>query len=92
MEMDPTPGYSFASWDTGYGDLRALPDLATLREAAWLDRSALVLCDAVAEEGDEPVSVAPRTSGPPLLRASAIAAASAAHCAPCNSDTRPPRR
>ncbi len=61
MEMDPTPGYSFASWDTGYGDLRAVPDLATLREAAWLDRSALVLCDAVAEQGDELVSVAPRT-------------------------------
>ena len=61
MEMDPTPGYAFASWDTGYGDLRAVPDLSTLREAAWLDRSALVLCDAVAEDGDELVAVAPRT-------------------------------
>ena len=58
MEMDPTPGYRFASWDTGYGDLHLVPDVSTLRRAAWLDRSALVVCDAF--RGDEPVAVAPR--------------------------------
>ena len=58
MEMDPTPGYRFTSWDTGYGDLHLVPDVSTLRRAAWLDRSALVLCDAF--RGDEPVAVAPR--------------------------------
>ena len=58
MEMDPTPGYRFTSWDTGYGDLHLVPDASTLRRAAWLDRSALVLCDAF--RGDEPVAVAPR--------------------------------
>jgi glutamine synthetase len=61
MEMDPTPGYAFASWETGYGDLCALPDAATLRRAAWLERTALVLCDAVDEESGEPVEIAPRT-------------------------------
>jgi glutamine synthetase len=61
MEMDPTPGYAFASWDTGYGDLHALPDPATLRRAAWLERAALVLCDAVDEQSGELVEVAPRT-------------------------------
>ena len=61
MEMDPTPGYAFTSWDTGYGDLRAQPDLATLRRADWLDRTALVLCDAVNEADGEPIEVAPRT-------------------------------
>lgn len=60
MEMDPTPGYAFTSWETGYGDLRAVPDLSTLRHAAWLDRTAIVLCDALAEERDEPIAVAPR--------------------------------
>ncbi len=60
MEMDPTPGYAFASWATGYGDLHATPDLATLRRAAWLERSAIVLCD-VEREGEGPVEVAPRT-------------------------------
>ncbi len=61
MEMDPTPGYGYTSWQTGYGDLRAIPDLTTLREATWLDRTAIVVCDAVDEERGEPVAVAPRT-------------------------------
>ena len=61
MEMDPTPGYAFTSWDTGYGDLRAQPDLSTLRRADWLDRTALVLCDAVNEADGGPIEVAPRT-------------------------------
>jgi len=60
MEMDPTPGYAFTSWETGYGDFRAVPDLSTLRRAAWLDRTAIVLCDARRGEADEPVAVAPR--------------------------------
>jgi glutamine synthetase len=61
MEMDPTPGYAFTSWDQGYGDLRAVPDFATLRVGAWLDKTAIVLCDAVAEDGDDWIEVAPRT-------------------------------
>jgi len=61
IDMDPTPGYDFASWEQGYGDIRAVPDFATLRVGAWLDRTAIVLCDVVDEESDEPVEVAPRT-------------------------------
>lgn len=61
MEMDPTPGYAFTSWESGYGDLRAVPDLATLRRAAWLEGTALVLCDALHEQRDEPIAVAPRS-------------------------------
>jgi glutamine synthetase len=61
MDMDPTPGYAFASWDTGYGDVHCVPDMRTLRHAAWLERTALVLCDAVREDGGEPIEIAPRT-------------------------------
>ncbi len=61
MEMDPTPGYAYTSWETGYGDLHAVPDLRTLRRAAWLDRTAFVLCDAVQEKGAGLVPVAPRS-------------------------------
>jgi glutamine synthetase len=61
MEMDPVPGYRFASWADGYGDMRCLPDLSTLRRAAWLERTALVICDVLDEEGGTPVEVAPRT-------------------------------
>jgi glutamine synthetase len=61
MEMDPTPGYAFASWETGYGDVHCVPDPATLRRAAWLPRTALVLCDVERGEPPAPVEVAPRT-------------------------------
>ena len=60
MEMDPVPGYKFASWETGYGDFRAKPDWNTLRRAAWLPKTALVMCDLHGESDDEPVEVAPR--------------------------------
>jgi len=60
MEMDPTPGYGFTSWETGYGDLHAVPDLTTLRRAAWLERTALVLCDSLDTSTGFPVAVAPR--------------------------------
>jgi glutamine synthetase len=60
MEMDPVPGYGFASWEKGYGDVHCVPDLDTLRWAAWLPRTALVLCDVVTDADHEPVAVSPR--------------------------------
>ena len=33
MEMDPTPGYAFTSWETGYGDLHAGDRRSTLGRA-----------------------------------------------------------
>ena len=60
MEMDPVPGYAFASWEEGYGDVHVVPDFATLRRAAWLPKTALVLCDLYTEREHEPVAVAPR--------------------------------
>jgi glutamine synthetase len=71
MEMDPVPGYKYASWEQGYGDFHLVPDMATLRVAAWLDRTALVLCDVSDTADHERVSVAPRT----VLRRQVIAAA-----------------
>ncbi len=60
MEMDPIPGYAFTSWEKGYGDFHCVPDFDTLRRAAWLPKTALVLCDVRNGPGDEPVAVAPR--------------------------------
>ena len=59
-EMNVLPGYTFASWEQGYGDLVMQPDLATIREIPWLDRTALVLCDLVSEDTGEPIEVSPR--------------------------------
>ncbi|MCK6692602.1 MAG: glutamine synthetase family protein [Thermoanaerobaculia bacterium] len=61
MEMDPVPGYRFANWELGYGDFHLVPDLATLREAAWLDKTALVLCDVVSDKTHALIPEAPRS-------------------------------
>jgi len=60
MEMEPLPGYRYASWETGYGDFRMVPDIATLRLVPWLEKTAMVICDVADEETGEPVEVAPR--------------------------------
>ena len=61
MEMEPVPGYRFASWQLGYGDFHVVPDMGTLRLASWLDRTALVLCDVKSEKTGELADVAPRS-------------------------------
>jgi len=60
MEMEPLPGYEYASWETGYGDFRMVPDLSTLRLVPWLEKTAMVICDIADEHTGEPVEVAPR--------------------------------
>src|SRR5438093_1232573 len=60
MEMEPLPGYRYASWETGYGDFRMVPDMSTLRLCPWLEKTAMVICDIANEETGEPVEVAPR--------------------------------
>lgn len=59
MEMDVVSGYSFATWEQGYGDMHAVPDMNTLRLAAWLPKTAMVLCDLY-RDGHAPVTVSPR--------------------------------
>ncbi len=59
VDMEPLPGYRFANWDTGYGDLHAVIDPATVRPLPWLPGSVLVLCDLLTMHG-EPVEVSPR--------------------------------
>ncbi len=59
MEMEPLPGFSTASWSSGYQDMRAKPDLATLRRIPWLEKTALVMCDLLTEDG-KPVVISPR--------------------------------
>ena len=61
MEMNPTPGYKFANWELGYGDFHLVPDFSTLRQATWLNRTALVLCNLQNTQTHAPVEVAPRS-------------------------------
>jgi glutamine synthetase len=75
MEMEPLPGYQYASWETGYGDFRMIPDLSTLRWVPWLEKTAMVICDIADEETGEPVEVAPRQ----ILKRQVERAAQAGH-------------
>ncbi len=61
MNMEPVPGYRLASWERGYGDFHMAPDLATLRVASWLDRTAMVTCDLYQRDSHELVAEAPRS-------------------------------
>jgi glutamine synthetase len=59
VDLDPLDGYRFTSWETGYGDVVAMPDLATLRLLPWLEGSAMVVCSLSRPDGAV-VDVAPR--------------------------------
>src|SRR5258706_10982484 len=59
MEMEPLPGFTLTSWERGYGDMKMVPDMGTLRLIPWLPKTALVFCDVYTEEG-QPVEEAPR--------------------------------
>ena len=61
VEMEPLPGFSLASWSSGYQDFHLAPNLTTLRRASWLEATAMVMCDVLHEGSDRLVSVAPRS-------------------------------
>lgn len=82
VDMTPLPGYRYANWEQGYGDFRAVPDLATLRLVPWLERTALVICDLVEPETGEPVDVSPRQ----ILRRQIARAADAGFAVKCGSE------
>jgi len=82
MEMNPVPGYRFANWERGYGDFHLAPDLATLRQATWLERTALVQCDVWHPKTHEAIAVAPRS----ILRAQLERLAKTGHTAKAASE------
>ncbi len=82
MEMNPVPGYRYASWQQGYGDFHMAPDLSTLRRASWLDRTALVLCDLHDTTSHQLVTVAPRS----ILRRQLDCAAASGYTAKAASE------
>jgi glutamine synthetase len=82
VDMTPLPGYEFANWDQGYGDVLCRPDLTTLRDVPWLDKTALVLCDLVDVDTGEPVEVSPRQ----VLRRQLERAAALGYQVKCGSE------
>ena len=60
IDMEPVPGYAAANWEKGYGDFVMKPDLSTLMKAAWLEGTAVVLCDVLDHHHHQPVPHSPR--------------------------------
>jgi glutamine synthetase len=56
----PIPGFAWASYEQGYGDMRGLVDPTTIRYLPWLESTALVLVDLVDVDAGSPVDVSPR--------------------------------
>ena len=50
----------YTGWHTGYHDMLGRPDMATARVLPWADKTALILCDLVEEDGAD-IPVVPRT-------------------------------
>ena len=65
MENVPVPGYRFASYDLGYGDMVALPDEDTIRVTPWVPKTALVLVDLLDVDTGEPIEVVTAPDPPP---------------------------
>jgi glutamine synthetase len=60
IENVPIPGFRWASYDQGYGDMRGIVDPSTIRYLPWLERTAVVLADLVDVDTAAPVAVSPR--------------------------------
>src|SRR6187401_2020576 len=61
MEMNTPEGFKLMNWETGYGDWIASPVWDSLRILPWLEKTAIVLGDAVDEETGQEIPIAPRT-------------------------------
>lgn len=60
LEMYTVEGFATTSWSRGYGDYVMRPDLSTMRRAAWLEATALVLCDVLDHHTHEEIPQSPR--------------------------------
>jgi glutamine synthetase len=61
MDNNPVPGYTFTSYEQGYGDMLATADWNTVRVIPWVEKTAMIMCDLLDTTTNELIEVAPRT-------------------------------
>ncbi|MBW4961931.1 glutamine synthetase family protein [Sulfitobacter sp. CW3] len=61
LVMSTPEGFASTSWQTGYGDYVLRPDMSTMRQVPWLDKTVLVLGDVLDHHTHEPVPHSPRS-------------------------------
>lgn len=59
VDMNTVEGYEITSWETGYGDMEFVLDLATIRRMPHRPGTAMIQCDLATADG-EAVRVSPR--------------------------------
>jgi glutamine synthetase len=59
VDMNTVEGYAMSSWDSGYGDMLLVPDLATLRPVPWQEGTVMCLSDVAWLDGSD-VPASPR--------------------------------
>jgi glutamine synthetase len=82
LDYTPLPGFRWASYAQGYGDMRGVVDPATVRYLPWLEKTAIVIVDLVDVDTGEPVEVSPRR----ILQRQAAAAVEAGFAVKCGSE------
>ena len=60
LDDTPIPGFRWASYEQGYGDMRGVVDETTIRYLPWLEATAVVLVDLQDVVHGTPVAVSPR--------------------------------
>jgi glutamine synthetase len=60
LDDTPIPGFGWASYEQGYGDMRGVIDEGTIRYLPWHEATAVVLVDLVDVDDGAPVAVSPR--------------------------------
>src|SRR2546428_11732712 len=46
LDMEPLDGFALTGWEKGFHDFYLVPDFSTARIVPWLEKTALVICDA----------------------------------------------
>ena len=82
MEMNTPEGFRLMNWETGYGDWIASPVWDSLRLVPWLEKTAIVLSDAIDEATHREIPVSPRT----ILKRQVERAADAGICVKAGSE------
>ncbi len=59
VEDEVVEGLAYTNWDTGYPDIKMIPDMSSLRIIPWEPRTASVFCDMFEMNG-QPVAYSPR--------------------------------
>jgi glutamine synthetase len=59
VDMNTVDGYAMSSWESGYGDMLLVPDIATLRRVPWQEGTVMCLADVAWLDGAD-VLASPR--------------------------------